>query len=98
MKKIIKKLFMRFFVGPAIAFDESGNCIILDGSANETISSHCGAQIFYKHECWFCRTVCKFIGVYLARYFPKLDNHCLNSWNDNKAWLTKNPTVKKNGA
>lgn len=67
-------------IGDAVAFDELGNAVILEGNPHETISAHCGAQIVSKRECLFCKVVCGFIQTVLGRFWPHLRTHCMNAW------------------
>ena len=66
-----------WLVGDAVALDELGNVIILDGNAHETISAHCGSQLVVKQPCLFCSVVCKILG----KIWP---NHCTDSWSNEK--------------
>ena len=70
----------KWIVGDAVAFDELGNAILLDGDAHETISAHCGAQYAAKKPCLFCKVVCTFIQSVLGRFFPRLKHHCQNAF------------------
>ena len=71
----------KWLVGDAVALDELGNAVILDGNAHSTISANCGSQILANRPCLFCRIVC---GV-LGRIWPY---HCTDSWLAEKAMLT----------
>ncbi len=62
-----------WIIGDAVALDELGNAMLLNGDAHETISAHCGAQITAKQPCLFCSIVCKILGI----FWP---NHCINAW------------------
>jgi hypothetical protein len=63
----------KWFLGAAVAVDELGNAVLLDGDAHETISAHCGAQIEAKQACRFCSVVCRVLGWFWH-------NHCAESW------------------
>ncbi len=71
-----------WFIGDAVALDELGNAILLNGDAHETISAHCGAQLEANEACLFCKTVCRI----LSAFFPR---HCQNAWRDEKPMLVK---------
>ena len=71
---------LRWLIGDAVALDELGNAVLLDGDAHETISAHCGAQYAAHQPCLFCRMVCGFIQTVLGRIWPSLRTHCANAW------------------
>ena len=75
------KWLKRRLIGEAIALDEAGNVLLLDGDAHVTISAHCGAQIEAKRPCWFCRALCWVLG----KFFP---GHCTRAWySERGAWV-----------
>ena len=71
---------LQWLIGDAVAFDELGNAVVLDGNAHSTISAHCGSQMAAQKPCGFCRALCEVLG----KIWP---NHCEN------AWLAEKPMV-----
>jgi len=71
-------------VGDAVALDELGNVVVLQGNPHETISAHCGAQIKSGDPCLFCSAVCWFIQRILGRVWPSLRTHCQDCWKAEK--------------
>ncbi len=77
---IIPKGLRKWIAGDLFVLDEAGNAIAFDGNPRITISAHCGAQIVAKKECLPCKVICGFIQNGLGRIWPRLKNHCVNSW------------------
>lgn len=75
---------LKWLIGDAVAVDELGNAVLLNGDAHETISAHCGAQYAVRRPCLFCRVVCGFIQHVLSIGWPNLRTHCLNAWEAEK--------------
>ena len=63
-----RKRLMRFF----LVLDQMGNVVFLNGSQDETISSHIGRKIAQNRASWFERKLCCFLKKFE-------NNHCKNS-------------------
>ncbi len=81
--------FTRWLIGDAVALDEAGNAVLMDGDAHETISAHCGSQVVLTptRVCLFCRVVCGFIQGVLGPIWPRLKTHCANAWAAERAMV-----------
>lgn len=79
----------RWLVGDAVALGETGNAILMDGDAHETISATCGSQVVLTPTkvCLFCRVVCGFIQSVLGLIWPRLKTHCANAWKAEQAMV-----------
>lgn len=82
-----------WLIGDAVALDELGNAVILEGNPHETISAHCGAQEKASKECLFCRIVCSVIQGVLGRIWPRLKTHCANSYAAERAMIKDSPPL-----
>lgn len=86
----------RWLIGDAVALDELGNAVFLDGNPHETISAHCGAQIVASKQnpekFAVCR-VCKFVFWFTEKFFSV--GHCVNSYLAEKALIAD--SAKLNG-
>jgi len=87
MKPWYKTRLGRWLVGDAVALDELGNTVLLQGNPHETISAHCGAQIQAGDPCLFCSGVCWLIQRILGRAWPSLRTHCRDTWRAEKAMV-----------
>jgi hypothetical protein len=63
-----RKCLMRFL----LVLDQMGNVVFLNGSQDETISSHIGRKIAQNRASWFERKLCCFLKKFE-------NNHCKNS-------------------
>jgi hypothetical protein len=63
-----RKRLMRFL----LVLDQMGNVVFLNGSQDETISSHIGRKIAQNRASWFERKLCCFLKKFE-------NNHCKNS-------------------
>jgi len=87
MVKWYKTRLGRWLVGDAVALDELGNTVLLQGNPHETISAHCGSQIQAGDPCLFCTAVCWFIQRILGRLWPSLRTHCRDTWKAERAMV-----------
>jgi hypothetical protein len=63
-----RKRLMRFL----LVLDQMGNVVFLNGSQDETISSHIGRKIAQNRASWFEKKLCCFLKKFE-------NNHCKNS-------------------
>lgn len=63
-----RKRLMRFL----LVLDQMGNVVFLNGSQDETISSHIGRKIAQNRASWFEKKLCCFLKKFE-------NNHCENS-------------------
>ena len=77
--------FKHILIGEAVALDEAGNVLFLDGDAHETISAHCGAQFEAAghggfQPCAFCQLARCFVEGVLGSIWPFLKGHFARAW------------------
>lgn len=83
--------FKHLLIGEAVALDEAGNVLFLDGDAHETISAHCGAQFEVAAQsgfitpCRFCRFARWLVETALGSIWHKLKGHFARAWIAEKA-------------
>ena len=90
--------FKHILIGEAVALDEAGNVVFLDGDAHETISAHCGAQFEAAghggfHPCAFCKVARWFVEDVLGSIWPHLHGHFARAWAAEKAVYVASKTL-----